>query len=79
MDMVLDMVDMIDYVDCEKYFMEMFDCIGLSKLVIIDCFYVMIFLIIIKIFCFVFGNSYGKVKYLYWDWFESLNFIEYID
>lgn len=78
-DTVLDTVDTIDYADREKHFMEMLDRIGSSKLVITDRLHAMIFSIITKTPCLVFGNSYGKAKHSYRDWLESLNFIEYTD
>ena len=76
---MLDTVDTIDYADREKHFMEMLDRIGSSKLVITDRLHAMIFSIITKTPCLVFGNSYGKAKHSYRDWLESLNFIEYTD
>ncbi|MGG3573587.1 polysaccharide pyruvyl transferase family protein [Bacillus gobiensis] len=78
-DTVLRDIDTIDYKEREKYFLKMLDRIGSSKLVITDRLHAMIFSIITKTPCLVFGNSYGKAKYSYRDWLEELNFIEYTD
>lgn len=78
-DTVLDTVDTIDYAEREKHFLEMLDRISSSKLVITDRLHAMIFSIITKTPCLVFGNSYGKAKHSYRDWLEGLNFIEYTD
>lgn len=69
----------IDYEDRENYFLQMLDKIGSSKLVITDRLHAMIFSIITKTPCLVFGNSYGKAKHSYHDWLEDLNFIEYTE
>ncbi|MFT8320608.1 MAG: polysaccharide pyruvyl transferase family protein [Bacillus sp. (in: firmicutes)] len=78
-DTVLNEVEMIDYKDREKYFLKTLDRIASSKLVITDRLHAMIFSIITKTPCLVFGNSYGKAKHSYMDWLEELNFIEYTD
>ncbi|MTT31824.1 general stress protein [Terrilactibacillus sp. BCM23-1] len=78
-DTVLSEVETIDYEDREKYFMKMLDRIRSKKLIITDRLHAMIFSIITKTPCLVFGNSYGKAKHSYTDWLEELNFIEYTD
>jgi exopolysaccharide biosynthesis predicted pyruvyltransferase EpsI len=78
-DTVLEQPEVIDYHDREHYFMEMLDKIGSSKLVITDRLHAMIFSIITKTPCLVFGNSYGKAKHSYNDWLNQLEFIKYTD
>lgn len=78
-DTVLSEVDMIDYDEREKYFLKTLEKIGSSKIVITDRLHAMIFSIITKTPCLVFGNSYGKAKHSYTDWLHGLNFIEYTD
>ncbi|KYC65850.1 general stress protein [Bacillus coagulans] len=78
-DTVLSEVDTIDYADREKYFMKMLHRIGSRKLVITDRLHAMIFSIITRTPCLVFGNSYGKAKHSYTDWLSGLNFIQYTD
>lgn len=78
-DTVLSEVDVIDYADREKYFLKTLDKIGSKKLIITDRLHAMIFSIITKTPCLVFGNSYGKAKHSYNDWLHELSFIEYTD
>lgn len=78
-DTVLSEVDTIDYDEREKYFLEMLEKIGSSKIVITDRLHAMVFSIITNTPCLVFGNSYGKAKHSYTDWLDELNFIEYTD
>ncbi|WP_102707803.1 polysaccharide pyruvyl transferase family protein [Terribacillus saccharophilus] len=80
-DTVLDenIVPNIDYADREKHFIEMLDLISSKKLIITDRLHAMIFSIITKTPCLVFGNSYGKAKHSYRDWLDSINFVEYTD
>jgi pyruvyl transferase EpsI len=72
-------MDVIDYKDREDQFMKMLNRIGSSELIVTDRLHAMIFSIITKTPCVVFGNSYGKAKHSYRDWLEALNFIEYTD
>ncbi|PLT29568.1 polysaccharide pyruvyl transferase family protein [Peribacillus deserti] len=78
-DTVLSEVDIIDYKDREKYFMKTLDKIASSKLIITDRLHAMIFSIMTKTPCLVFGNSYGKAKHSYIDWLSEINFVEYTD
>lgn len=78
-DTVLSEVDVIDYADREDQFLKMLDKIGSKKLIITDRLHAMIFSIITKTPCLVFGNSYGKAKHSYNDWLHELSFIEYTD
>jgi len=78
-DTVLSEVDTIDYDEREEYFLKTLDKIGSSKIVITDRLHAMIFSILTKTPCLVFGNSYGKAKHSYTDWLHGLNFIEYTD
>lgn len=78
-DTVLTDIETIDYGDRENYFLKMLDKIGSRKLIITDRLHAMIFSIMTKTPCLVFGNSYGKAKHSYRDWLEVLNFIEYTD
>ncbi|AKO94924.1 polysaccharide pyruvyl transferase family protein [Priestia filamentosa] len=78
-DTVLHDIDVIDYKDREDQFMKMLNRIGSSELIVTDRLHAMIFSIITKTPCVVFGNSYGKAKHSYRDWLEALNFIEYTD
>ncbi|KYC62632.1 hypothetical protein B4098_3263 [Heyndrickxia coagulans] len=59
--------------------MKMLHRIGSRKLVITDRLHAMIFSIITRTPCLVFGNSYGKAKHSYTDWLSGLNFIQYTD
>lgn len=78
-DTVLSEVDVIDYADREPQLLKMLDKIGSKKLIITDRLHAMIFSIITKTPCLVFGNSYGKAKHSYNDWLHELSFIEYTD
>lgn len=79
MDTVLSHIDTLDYGEREEEFMKVLDQIASSKLVITDRLHAMIFSIITRTPCIVFGNSYGKAKHSYHDWLEELHFIEYTD
>ncbi|SNZ03384.1 Exopolysaccharide biosynthesis protein EpsI, predicted pyruvyl transferase [Terribacillus aidingensis] len=80
-DTVLDekVVPTIDYADREKHFLEMLDLISSKKLIVTDRLHAMIFSILTKTPCLVFGNSYGKAKHSYQDWLSSIRFVEYTD
>lgn len=78
-DTVLSEVEVIDYADRESQLLKMLDKIGSKKLIITDRLHAMIFSIITKTPCLVFGNSYGKAKHSYNDWLHELSFIEYTD
>ncbi|KAB7670736.1 polysaccharide pyruvyl transferase family protein [Bacillus sp. B1-b2] len=78
-DTVLSEIDTIDYADREQNLLKMLDKIGSKKLIITDRLHAMIFSILTKTPCLVFGNSYGKAKHSYEDWLQELNFIEYTD
>ncbi|WP_411344453.1 polysaccharide pyruvyl transferase family protein [Paenibacillus sp. WLX1005] len=78
-DTVLDEVDTIDYAEREHYLMNMLDTIGSQQLIITDRLHAMIFSIITRTPCLVFGNSYGKAKHSHIDWLHPVAFIEYTD
>lgn len=78
-DTVLSEIDTIDYADREENLLKMLEKIGSKKLIITDRLHAMIFSILTKTPCIVFGNSYGKAKHSYEDWLQDLNFIEYTD
>ena len=78
-DTVLSEIDAIEYSNREENLLKMLDKIGSKKLIITDRLHAMIFSILTKTPCIVFGNSYGKAKHSYEDWLKDLNFIEYTD